>query len=204
MTYQFGCAIEGDGEVEAVKKLLFKLGAEFSSEQQLEPEIARIGADRIRDRDEVQRYLEDLRRRVGRDGSFLILFDGDKKGDCAVTVAASVAASVAATHSDLRVSVIVAVMEFEAWFLAARRSLIAAGYFAHDPCPGRPAESIRDAKGAVKKALGRRYRPSDQAKLVASMDLYEAMDESRSFRKLCSDFIALVRSSTIQTTAPKV
>lgn len=194
MTYQFGCAVEGDGEVRAVPTLLQRLGARFCPELiQRSAEMTRVDSGKIRDDAEIANYLELLSRRVTRDGLFLIMFDGDLKDDCAKELNQSILRSVAEHHGDLRTSVVVAVFEFEAWFIASKASLMGQGIFHSDPCPGRDAESMRSPKALITNALGRKYRETiDQEALVRAMSIDEAYQNSRSFRKLCDDFRRLV------------
>ena len=119
--YQFGCAVEGDGDAIAVPVLLQRLGAHFcGGRPQRYAEVSRVVSGKIRDQGEITNYLELLTRRVGRENPLLILFDGDMTADCARELNALVLDRVATEHSDLRVSVVVAVFEFEAWFLASR------------------------------------------------------------------------------------
>ncbi len=193
-SYQFGCAVEGDGETSAVPALLQRLGNHFCPGLfQRNAEISRIDSGKMRVEQEIDRYLELLARRVGRDSPFLILFDGDLLGDCAKELNVAVLENVRKAHADLRVSVVVATAEFEAWFLASKKSLVDKGIFKKDPCPNQGAESMRSPKALVGAALGRKYRETiDQHDLVREMSIDEAYANSRSFRKLCDDFKRLI------------
>jgi hypothetical protein len=78
------------------------------------------------------------------------------------------------------VEVVVAVREFEAWFLAG---LGAAN-----------SETVRDAKGEFAAMEGISYRETiHQARYAARLDLDVAYTTSRSFRRLVSAVGALVQ-----------
>ena len=81
--------------------------------------------------------------------------------------------------------------EYEAWFIAAARSLDGQRGFSFDPAEHRcDAERPRNAKGWVAERMaGGSYREiTDQPAFSARMDLQQAFKHSRSFRKLCSEW----------------
>ena len=126
---------------------------------------------------EVRRFVEHLRRRQGtkeRVDAVLVLLDLDD--GCAAEVASTLAQALWRERPPVPMAVVLAVREFEAWFLASARSLWGTPH----PNP----EGKRDAKGEVRR-YEREYAPTThQAALSARLDLQEAADNSRSFRRL--------------------
>jgi len=66
---------------------------------------------------ELERVLEAVTRQIGRSSPVLVLLDADD--DCPVIVARNLLERSRASHADLRVSIVVANREYEAWFIAA-------------------------------------------------------------------------------------
>jgi hypothetical protein len=89
-----------------------------------------------------------------------------------------------------RVSVVLAKREYEAWLIAAARSLNGRRGFRLDPMDAVDPESPRDVRGWIKERMaGRAYgETTDQPAFSARMDLRQAYDGSRSFRKLCTEW----------------
>ena len=89
-----------------------------------------------------------------------------------------------------RISVVLANREYEAWFLAAAQSLHGQRGFAFNPRDAVDPEAPRDAKGWIKARMegGAYGETTDQPAFTARMDLRQAYDHSRSFRKLCSEW----------------
>jgi len=85
--------------------------------------------------------------------------------------------------------------EYEAWFIAAARSLHGKRGFALDGAESIDAETPRNAKGWMGEHMaGRTYREtSDQLAFSALMDLEQAFAGSRSFHKLCSEWLKQTR-----------
>ena len=93
------------------------------------------------------------------------------------------------------VSVVFANREYEAWFLAAAESLQGQRGFGFEKTPAFEPERLRNAKGWLgERMTGGKYRETtDQPAFSARMDLSQAFDLSRSFRKLCSDWSNAIR-----------
>ena len=91
------------------------------------------------------------------------------------------------------IAVVIAVREFEAWFVAAASSLAGAGKLGAATAAPADPEAIRDAKGWLSRGLGRPYdEVRDQPSLAALFDL-DAARACRSFDKLVREFVALSR-----------
>ena len=85
------------------------------------------------------------------------------------------------------VSTVVAVREYEAWFLAAIESLRGTRGIRLDATSHTDPESPRDAKGELQARMGagRVYAPTvDQAALTQQMDLATVHRRCRSFRRM--------------------
>jgi len=182
--------VEGDGEVAALPVLLRRLGewrtpGNFT---QVLPPI-RVHRDRFLNRDEeFRRHLLLAAAKCGEDGWILVLLDADD--DCPAELGKHILERAQAHVPYRRVSIILANREYEAWFIAAAESLDGQRGFSFNPRDVIEAERPRDAKGRMKvRMAGGAYRETtDQAAFSARMDLQQAFDHSRSFRKLCSEW----------------
>lgn len=124
-----------------------------------------------------------------------MLLDADD--DCPRELAEHLADRAKTARPDRVISVAAANREYEAWFLAASRSLRGKRGLAEDLEPPEDPESIRDAKGwlAHRVPHGFTYKPTiDQPALTHVFDLEEA-HAARSFRKVVKDVVTLARLS---------
>lgn len=182
--------VEGEGEVAALPVLLRRL-AEWRTPDHY-PEVLtpiRVRRDRFLNKeDELRRHLALAAGKAGEGGWILILLDADD--DCAVDKAREVRERAQEVISHRRVSVVWAVREYEAWFIASAASLNGHRGFTFQPDRAIAAEGIRDAKGWLKeRMIGRSYGETiDQPAFTAVMSLEEAHANSRSFRKLCAEW----------------
>lgn len=183
--------VEGDGEVMALPVLLRRL-AQWrtpSIDAQVLPPI-RVAKDRFLNRPlEFARHLQLAAAKCGDQGWVLLLLDADD--DCPATKGAEVAARAREILPHRRVAVVLANREYEAWFLAAAASLNGCRGFGFDGGNAAvDAERPRNAKGWMAQRMASRvYRETtDQAAFSAVVDLDMAFANSRSFRKLCSEW----------------
>jgi Domain of unknown function (DUF4276) len=182
--------VEGDGEVAALPVLLRRLVAWRTPGEVVSvlPPI-RVARDRFLSRDgELQRYTRLAAQKSGPDGWVLVLLDADD--DCPAELGPSILARCRAAVADRRISVVLANREYEAWFIAAAQSLDGHRGLRIDPGEAADAETPRDAKGWIRRRMpGRSYgETTDQPAFSAAMDLQQAFDGSRSFRKLCREW----------------
>lgn len=186
--------VEGDGEVAAVPVLLRRI------HQWLTPQIPvnvwkpiRVRRDQFLRRDDVfrkQLLLASAMCQVP--GWILIILDADD--DCPQVLAADIHARAKLVLPEREISVVLANREYEAWFIAAAQSLAGKrGFVLPDVLP--EAENIRGAKQWMSKQIqSGAYHPMiDQPAFSAQVDLSAAHENSRSFRKLCSDWTRLHR-----------
>lgn len=182
--------VEGDGEVKALPALLRRFEAWRPSGRfvnVLRP--IRVRRDRfLNNDDEFRRQLLLAALKCEQTGWILILLDADD--DCPKILAQSILRRARLVVPNKPISVVLANREYEAWFIAAADSLRGKNGFV--PKGALPdAESIRGAKEWMGKQLppGRKYSEViDQEAFSAVMDLQQAHDNSRSFRKLVSDW----------------
>ena len=182
--------VEGHGEVTALPVLLRRLGdwcTPGKPAEVLSP--IRVQRDRFLNReDEFRRYLLLAAAKCGEDGWVLVLLDADD--DCPAEFVAPLVERVKAHIGHRRVSVVLANREYEAWFIAAADSLNHHRGFVFVPAEIIEAEIPRDAKGWIggRMESGTYRETTDQAAFSARMDLQQAFDRSRSFRKLSREW----------------
>lgn len=186
--------VEGDGEVRALPVLLRRICAWQTPGLQadiLTP--IRVRRDRFLNRDEeFIRVLGLAAAKSGDGGWILIVLDSDD--DCPAHLATAICQRAASKFPHRRISAVLANREYEAWFIAAAPSLNGKRGF-NFPADnlGANAESFRDAKGWMRLHMtSNTYgATTDQPAFSASIDLQMAFDNSRSFRKLCSELLKL-------------
>lgn len=182
--------VEGDGEVAALPVLLRRLGewrTPGAFAQPLTP--IRVRRDRFLNRDEeFNRYLLLAAAKCGEDGWILVVLDADD--DCPAELGAQILGRAQACVPHRRISVVLANREYEAWFIAAAQSLNGQRGFDFAPMDAIDPETPRDAKGWIKArmASGTYGEATDQPAFSALIDLQQAYDGSRSFRKLCREW----------------
>lgn len=185
--------VEGDGEVHALPVLLRRLGTWLTPDKVLNiGRPIRVKREQFLNRDEVFRKQLILAAELCPDpGWILILLDADD--DCPRDLATAIRDRAEGIIPGRSVSVILANREYEAWLIAAAPSLDGKRGFS---CPAAvpAAESIRGAKQWISKQMkhGAYHPVVDQAALSAHMNLQQAHANSRSFRKLCSDWTKLM------------
>jgi len=182
--------VEGDGEVAALPILLRRIGDRFSPEvPTLVSQPIRVRRNRFLNREEeFRRHLLLAAAKSGEDGWILVLLDADD--DCPAELGSKIRERACLVVPHRPVSVVLANREYEAWFLAAAGSLHGQRGFAFECPPRFEPERLRNAKGWLGgRMAGRKYRETtDQPAFSAIMDLQQAFDLSRSFRKLCSEW----------------
>jgi hypothetical protein len=114
----------------------------------------------------------------------LILLDADD--DCPKDLAETIRTRCYSAHADVTVSVVIAKREYEAWFLAAARSLAGQCGLADQLDPPADPELVSGAKEwlTARMSKNQSYSPTrHQSAYSELMDLSEAR-KARSFRKL--------------------
>ncbi len=182
--------VEGDGEVQALPILLRRLSEWKPSGFVVNPlQPIRVHRDRFLNReDEFRKQLLLAAAKSGDNGWILIILDADD--DCPATLGADILRRAQQHVPHRKVSVVLANREYEAWFIAAARSLDGARGFQFPLDEAVDAETPRNAKGWMGQRMsGGTYREVlDQPAFTARFDLQQAFDNSRSFRKLCTEW----------------
>jgi hypothetical protein len=187
-----GAIVTGHGEVQAVPILIRRVGAYVGvAGVQVPRPPFRVPEGKLKKPDELERAVRLVSRQVGPEGGVLILLDCDDgcpagEGPKLLDVARHAA-------NDVRVEVVMAKREYEAWFLAAAESL--AGKRTLPEVLEHPddAEAVRNAKGWLDTRMKRGYSETlDQPAFSQLFDLAVARERSKSFDKLVRAVAALV------------
>lgn len=184
--------VEGDGEVAALPILLRRIN-EWKN-----PEVLcnvfrpiRVRREQFLNREDIfVKQLQIAAALAEDDGWVLILLDADD--DCPKELASQVWQRAIKVIPHRRVSVVLANREFEAWFIASvesfngRRGFVLGGAVAPD------AETIRGGKEWLSKHIpdGKYHEVTDQPAFAALINLEKVHEKSRSFRKLCKEWVA--------------
>lgn len=186
-----GLIVEGNGEEEAAPLLVRRIADWAGCNTPLTiPRPLRVRRNRIVKKEELERAIELVARKVGPGGPILVLLDADD--DCAATLGPLLLARAKAARSDRAIAVVLAVLEYEAWFLAAAASLRGKRTLPDDLATPSNPEAIRDAKGWLDARMQRGYSETlEQPKLTAVVDLDDARS-APSFDKLVRDVCALL------------
>lgn len=187
---QIASIVEGDGEVSALPVLLRRLASEWCSTVSvnlLQP--IRVKRDKFLNKDEeFRRQLLLAAAKSGEGGWILIVLDADD--DCPAELGKEIYDRAQQYVAHRCLSVVLANREFEAWFIAAAHSLHGVRGFSPLPDEVIKAEAPRNAKGWIRERMqgGTYSEILDQPAFAARIDLQQAFDNSRSFRKLCKEW----------------
>jgi hypothetical protein len=190
MRVRLACVVEGHGETSALPILLRRVISEISPGCHAEiPHPIRRPRSKLVQPGELERAVELAAAKVAPDGVVLVLLDADD--DCPATVGPDLKMRAVRARADVPVSVVLARREFEAWYIAAARSLGLLRDPAEDP-PADP-EGVRGAKEwlASRMPRGKYSEAVDQPALAARFDLAEAR-RCPSFDKLYRDLEGLI------------
>ena len=186
--------VEGHSEVASVPILLRRI-LEGLGHLELTSTIARpirVKRNRILKEGELESKIGLARRVRSSCSCILVLLDADD--DCPAELGPELQNRAREAHSDLRISVVLAKREFEAWFLGSIESLRGKCGIPHSACFKGDPELPRDAKGRLSKLIeGNRHylEVVDQPSLTASFDLQACRDRCPSFRKFERDVKSL-------------
>jgi hypothetical protein len=180
--------VEGDGEVAALPKVLYRIAAEVGVGKLLTPTPMRVPRGKITIAGGIEKAVSAASIRVPGDGGVLVLLDADD--DCPAELGPQLLDRARAARPDKRIVVVLANREFEAWFLAAAPSLAGQhGFPAKFRRVDNP-EGPRDCKGVLTKARpkGQPYKETvDQAPLASIFDMKMAREHADSFDKFFRD-----------------
>jgi Domain of unknown function (DUF4276) len=185
--------VEGHGKVSAMPKLLHRLAADLPTVDLRTPKPPwRRPRGSLIAPNGIEREVES-NSWVGLSGGILVVLDADD--DCPAKLAPALLQRARSARPDMRISVVLAKREFEAWFLASAPSL--AGHFGFPDemrAPSDP-EAVRDAKGWLSRhrSGGHPYKETvDQAALTSVFDIKQAREHAESFDKFCREIEELL------------
>jgi hypothetical protein len=195
--------VEGDGECEAVPVLVRRIAQDL--DPGLVPKVMpfRIPASRLLKQGEVERAVGLAARKLQGKGGILIVLDCDWPDGCPAREGPALLRRAVAARTDLPVSVVLAKMEYEAWFLAAAESLRGKHNLSTTLDPPPSPETIRGAKEWLSDRMeqGQSYAATaDQAALTKSFDMAVARQRADSFDKCYREVSRLLR--LLRDTAP--
>jgi hypothetical protein len=175
--------VEGHGEVQAVPILIRRICHEILDRYDVVVRKPwKLPRSKVVKPPELFRAVQATSQSVGSTGGVLVLLDLDDDG-CAIQLAKSLAVE----NVQCRIEIVVAVREYEAWFLAAvsslrsHKSMSDDAHFLDDP------EAPRDAKGRLEMRMLEKYRETlHQASFTDLLDLDMACAASRSLRHMVS------------------
>lgn len=197
----FGLIVEGHGEVQAAPILVRRIASwvDFSDSLAIAPPL-RVHRDKVVKDGELERAIEFVARKVGPAGAILLLIDADD--DCAASLGPRLLQRARAARSDTSIGVVVAVSEFEAWFLAAAESLRGARTLPENLTPPPEPETIRHPKAWLDARMRDGYSETiDQPKLTATFSL-DLARTARSFDKLVREVCKLLGHEVPPRTVP--
>lgn len=182
--------VEGDGDVKAVPILLKRIASEIllcGNLNCLQP--YRLPRNKLLKTEELSRALNFARSKLRHcDPPLFTLVLMDSDADCVKEIVEKVHSDHAACIAMVPTSIVLAVREFEAWFLAAKMNAAQHNSLREDAGVVENPEGVADAKGRFRGAImkpGRAYSETvDQPKYASCMDLREAQARSTSFDKL--------------------
>lgn len=186
--------VEGHGDIQAIRPLIERVTSAYCADAAVVvAKPLRMQRGKLLKPDELERAVTLAARRIhDRNGGVLILIDADD--DCPRDLAPALLGRARAAHGGVAVEVVLAEKEFEAWGLAAARSLRGWRGLPDDLEPPPNPQGIRGAKEWLTERMpgAAVYSPTaDQPSLAAAINLDQARSAS-SFDKFCRAVCALV------------
>ena len=192
--------VEGEGEVEALPRLLDRIWYELLGGQYIDvlrpirqPRTTLVRPGGLRGAIELAAGKLRARAHDGVRGLVLIALDADDDLPC--SLAPQLLAAAQAIRSDVDIACVLANQEYETWFVASAESL--ADYLVLDGAapPVTPETDRLKKKWVQDRVRGTGEHPSyrvtvDQPRMTALMDLALCRSRSPSFDKLCRELEA--------------
>ena len=152
MMRSIAAIVEGKGEMTAVPILLRRIAQEVAPYSGLNtPRPVRVSRNRIVKEGELERAVLLASQKVKGHGGILVLLDADR--DCPAQLAPQLLNRAVAVCPNRNIRLVLAKAEYEAWFLAAARSLAGRYEFIETLAPPRDPEAVRDAKGWIRARM---------------------------------------------------
>ena len=179
--------VEGHAERESIPVLIRRVLQDHNIHHVHVRLGLRVPRDKLVKSGEVERYVQYARQQPGAQAITVII---DADNDCPKTLGPQLLARSTPVAPGYQLSVVLAKIELEAWFIAGIESLRGTRGIRPDATPPEDPESIRDAKGWLTSQMlpGRTYIPvDDQASFAQTFDYTAAARRSRSLRKFVKD-----------------
>ncbi len=177
--------VEGQGEVQAVPNLLYRIAQSVRQDAiiRVNPPIRVKASSFLRDPGYFERQIALAGAKAAQShGVVLILLDCED--DCPAIIGPDLLQKAQALRSDVGFVVCLAYREYESWFITAARSLQGCAGLSADLQPPTDPEQIRGAKEWLSRQMPYPYDPIiHQLDLTRAFDLQEAQ-ANRSFRRL--------------------
>lgn len=178
--------VEGHGDVAALPALLGRIGQAIGTPVVTPNPIKAKEWPGLKSAGEFERYLELAYRR----GTGHIIVALDLDDGCAVVESNTAKERAEAWRNGrtVQVSIVFFVREYETMFIHCAADIPGGRH----TVPVADPESIRDAKGEIKRVTGRRYKESqEQLAYTRLINLRSLFSKSRSFKKLCKELSGL-------------
>ncbi len=202
MVVRIGCVVEGRGEAQAVPVIIQRIASLVQPSAVVHvPIVIRRDKAKLVKQPELEAAVDLAARRIGGRGAVLVVVDGDDH--CPAELGPRLLGWAQTARADLPVAVVVAKREFEAWFIAAAKSLRGyQGLAANLSAPPDP-EAIRGAKEWLTRHMpkGQPYSPTVHQELLARRFALEAARKSDSFDKCYREVSRLLSRLVGETTA---
>lgn len=179
--------VEGHGEVQALPVLLRRLASDVAPEAdlRLNPALRVKVASFLDEKDcgYFEKYIELAARKAKPWPKSCVLILLDCEDYCPSELGPKILNRAADCRPDITFMVILAIREYETWFLAASESLRNVCGLPNDLKPPESFESIRNAKGWLGARMNVSYNePEHQPKMTAAFDFHQAR-ASKSFNR---------------------
>ena len=192
--------MEGAGEERAVPLLLRRIAQDLQPTSNIQVRLARrLGRNKLVNPGGIEHSVDEVERELDRPGAIFVLLDADD--DCPATMGPALLSRARQARGDLPVAVVLAKMEFEAWFLTSAGSLSGRRGLPVGLQPPAQPEHIRDAKGWLRQHMppGRKYSEVlDQPAFATLFDLQQAR-AADSFDKCYREVGRLIAELSIPT-----
>lgn len=193
MIVKIGCIVEGQGDVVAVPLLIRRIAAELYPELAIDmPRPIRVHRNQVVQPNELEQEVKLAAQKISGQGAIFILLDSDE--DCPAELGPALLRRALQVCPNLPIAVVLAKHEFEAWFLAAAKSLRGQRGLQNNITPPSNPEAIPGAKEWLRDRMqsGRTYRSKrDQPALTARFDIEQAR-QADSFDKCYRDIVRLL------------
>jgi hypothetical protein len=193
-----GAIVEGHGEEEAVPLLVKRIAAWLDPSLTVNVPKIRVPKTKLIKEAETKRTIEFMARKAGPAAPILIVLDADDDAPC--VLGPQLLGWAREARPDRDVGVVVAVREYEAWFLAAAPSLVRCRGLPSEIEPVTTPEGRHNPKKWLEERLPNGYSETlDQPALTHAMSL-ELARSADSFDKMIREVARLLR----RTAPPRI